>query len=166
MPRSIDSRIVGKFTHNPTTGCWDWTGSLSTQYHYPTISGPDRSVVYVHRHMAGPGPDTLPPDGSNRWEVHHRCLNNKCINPEHLEWVTRRQHCAIHSALRRAKTMRKQLALKLRAGLVSMPPEERSALRLRLEATQTRLTACASGLELLVTQNPAATEKSTSAIAY
>jgi hypothetical protein len=166
MSRSIDSRIVGKFTINPVSGCHDWTGSLSTQYHYPTIYCPDRAVIYVHRHMAGPAPEVPPPDGSNRWEVHHKCRNTKCINAEHLEWVTRRQHCAIHKALRHANAMRKRAALKLRAGLMRMKPDERSAFRQRLEATRTGLRAGSSSLELLVTQNPAVTKKSTSAIAY
>ena len=90
MPKSIEARIANKFTINPATGCHEWTGSLSTQYGYPTISGPRRTLIYVHRHMAGPVPETPPPDGSNRWEVHHTCFNHRCINPDHLHIVTRR----------------------------------------------------------------------------
>ena len=155
MPKSIEARIANKFTINPTAGCHEWTGSLSTQYGYPTISGPGKTVLYVHRHMAGPIPETAPQDGSNRWEVHHKCFNNRCINPEHLQIVTRREHARLHGRLRRAKAQQKRMAARFQQRLVQLRPEQRTELRQRLEDIQTELAALSSSLQKVVTENTA-----------
>ena len=34
----------------------------------------------------------------NNREVHHKCRNQRCINPDHLQIVTKEQHRKIHAA--------------------------------------------------------------------
>jgi hypothetical protein len=36
-------------------------------------------------------------------DAHHTCLNGSCVNPEHLEWLTRSEHLAEHRRLRAEK---------------------------------------------------------------
>jgi hypothetical protein len=89
--------LAHKSTLNTSTGCMQWDGAISTQYGYPTVwNAFTRSICYAH-HAAltvdgRPKPQEPPADGSYRWEAHHSCRFKACINPEHLTWVTNREH--------------------------------------------------------------------------
>lgn len=71
-----------KYTVDPVTGCWVWTG-------YRDRNGYGRhKVEWAHRwsyeHHVGPIPE--------RHEIDHTCSNPPCVNPAHLEPVTRLEH--------------------------------------------------------------------------
>jgi hypothetical protein len=109
---SAASRLEGKYTISIVTGCYEWNGSLSSQGGYPTIALPGgRKPEYAYRvawaEANGPIPITPPPDGSYRWEIHHVCFDRRCVNPEHLQLVTQKQHVAIHNARRAAMKLAK-----------------------------------------------------------
>jgi hypothetical protein len=52
-------------------------------------------IAYVE--ARGPLPTEPPPDGSKRWEIHHRCENPSCINPDHLELLSVHEHKMRHA---------------------------------------------------------------------
>jgi hypothetical protein len=67
-------------------GCWIWTGSFTTQgygqFGQYIKNGPTRQAhVLVWQKYKGPVPKGL--------ELDHLCRNRKCVNPDHLEPVTR-----------------------------------------------------------------------------
>lgn len=107
-------RIKGKFTINIATGCWIWARSLSTQGKYPTIASQENGKVPVYAYRAtyedkfGPVPTTPCPDGSHQWQLHHKCAGvgstvggtNRCINPDHIQLVTAKEHREIHGQMR------------------------------------------------------------------
>jgi len=100
-------RMQGKFVINIVTRCWEWQRSHSSQGRYPTISVEGcRRPDYAHRvaweSVHGPVPTTPCPDGSHRWELHHTCLNRSCVNPDHIQLVTHREHTDIHNGIRAA----------------------------------------------------------------
>lgn len=71
-----------KYEVDPSTGCWVWRG-------YRDRNGYGRHrVEWAHRwsyeHHVGPIPD--------RHEIDHLCSNPPCVNPEHLEPVTKVEH--------------------------------------------------------------------------
>ena len=100
MPRKGDctpvlDRIRKKLVVNDFNHCWIWHGALSSQGKYPTIGVKRGEVQYVHRLLYedrnGPLPDGPAPDGT-RWELHHACMNKRCVNPAHISLMTRTKH--------------------------------------------------------------------------
>lgn len=67
-----------------TMGCWNWTGRTNGKY--PVIPLSNRKSGYAHRwsheYYIGPIPDG--------YEVDHLCFNIICVNPLHLEAVTKK----------------------------------------------------------------------------
>ncbi len=68
-------------------GCWEWVGSLS-ENGYGFMSWKSRSCYRAHRYYYereyGPIPEGL--------QIDHLCRNRKCVRPDHLEAVTRREN--------------------------------------------------------------------------
>jgi len=72
--------------------CWIWTGG-ATGKGYPAISISLRSV-YAH-HLSFRIFRTLVAH-VGRFEIHHRCGNKRCVNPEHLVLLSRSRHALLH----------------------------------------------------------------------
>jgi hypothetical protein len=73
----------------PNTGCWLWAGGLSGGgYGVLAIGRADEGLVKAHRfsfvEFRGPIPEGL--------ELDHLCRVRRCVNPHHLEPVTRSQN--------------------------------------------------------------------------
>ncbi len=67
------------WTENPATGCWEWNGGINGAG-YGSSGG--RGAHRIAYEMAfGPIPDGL--------EIDHLCRNTICVNPDHLEAVTK-----------------------------------------------------------------------------
>ena len=98
----LDRRIV----KDDETGCWIWLG-YRNRHGYGRVTR-DKRGYFVHRlkfeERHGPIPDGLEPD--------HLCNNPPCVNPDHLELVTRSENArrgslyrwGKRSALRRVAT--------------------------------------------------------------
>ena len=72
-------------------GCWYWTGTITeTGYglaSYRDDSGQRRTIRahrLVYQQLVGPIPAGL--------EIDHMCRVRRCVNPEHLDVVTRREN--------------------------------------------------------------------------
>jgi len=67
-----------------STGCWEWTGRIhpSTGYGYLDIlQVPRRAHRLMYEELVGPIPNGL--------DLDHLCRVRCCVNPDHLEPVTR-----------------------------------------------------------------------------
>jgi hypothetical protein len=71
--------------------CWIWNGYVTEKGYGRIYTEPPNTMKYVHRIvyelLIGPVPKGK--------ELHHKCLNKHCCNPNHLEVLTRSEHCLL-----------------------------------------------------------------------
>jgi hypothetical protein len=79
-------RIMAFVSPEPNTGCWLWTGAThSDDYGTTSLKGrqmPAHRALYEL--LVGPVPREL--------DLDHLCRVHPCVNPSHLEPVTRREN--------------------------------------------------------------------------
>lgn len=80
-----------EYVIDPATGCWLWQRqTVGNGYGHRQI-GADKAVAHRHAYERVHGP--VPPGH----DVHHRCEHPGCVNPDHLELVTRLEHARLHA---------------------------------------------------------------------
>lgn len=73
-----------------SASCWEWTASLAGKGYgkYSVTKNGKTTYPYAHRYawesLVGPIPDGM--------DIDHLCKNIKCVNPDHLEPVSRREN--------------------------------------------------------------------------
>lgn len=76
--------------------CWNWTAS--TNYGYGVIGISAKRTIAAHRltylWFNGPWREGM--------DIHHTCENRLCVNPQHLQQVTRKAHIAMSPNMRKA----------------------------------------------------------------
>lgn len=80
-----------------TTDCWEWVGGKSHGYGYFSIG---KKLVRAHRFLYELYKGKIPIG----LDLDHLCRNRKCVNPEHLEPVTRRENMNRGDSANRNKT--------------------------------------------------------------
>lgn len=78
--KQID-RFSSKYTVNPENGCWEWTASSWGGYGMFRYERGNKAHRFSYEYYN----DTM----LNSLNIDHLCNNKKCVNPEHLEAVTR-----------------------------------------------------------------------------
>lgn len=90
MDKSDLERFIGYITADQSTGCWIWLGGRDRKGYGKFWYGATRRTSSGRAHrfavefFRGPIPPGLEPD--------HLCRNTSCVNPDHLEVVTRREN--------------------------------------------------------------------------
>lgn len=89
--RTPERRFWAKVEKTPT--CWLWVAYLNPSTGYGQF-GPSHGVsIGAHRFayelVHGPIPDGF--------DVHHKCLTRRCVNPDHLEAVTRAENLRLRA---------------------------------------------------------------------
>lgn len=93
----LPSRVRAKVRVDETAGCWLWLGALTHGYGSLGIENRTyRAHRFVWAYFNGP----IPPDR----ELHHQCYVRCCVNPGHLESVTKLEHPGSIAAIHAAKT--------------------------------------------------------------
>lgn len=87
-PTLGDERLPDRFWEKvqtyPASDCWLWTGCLWKGYgEFFTAKGTKKSHRIAYETLVGSVPDGL--------QLDHLCRVRSCVNPEHLEPVTRRK---------------------------------------------------------------------------
>ena len=91
LPRAeLAARIAARIEIDLTTGCWVWTLRPS-RWGYPVL-GAGGSTYRAHRLSYEIWVAPLP-EGQ---DVHHRCEQKMCVNPDHLVALSRSEHRREH----------------------------------------------------------------------
>jgi hypothetical protein len=90
--RPILERFEAKFIPEPNSGCWLWTSAVNSGG-YGTFSIRHSKSVMAHRFAYEIYKSEIP----HGLEVDHRCFNRQCVNPDHLDAVSRKIN--VHRAL-------------------------------------------------------------------
>lgn len=91
-PKTPVELMMERIKVDHTTGCWNWTGSMSGRgYGNVSVKFDGESVrrnMSAHRvaYILAIG---AVPEGH---DLHHVCENKRCCNPRHLKAVTRYEH--------------------------------------------------------------------------
>lgn len=94
----FEDRFISKWTPEPNTGCWLWFGWLnSAGYGMLHLDGKQKlSHREFYERAKGPIPHGL--------DIDHLCRVRNCVNPDHLEAVTRSVNLARGMTLNKMKT--------------------------------------------------------------
>lgn len=93
---SLEERFERWYIPEPMSGCWLWFGSEITFIKggtYGVIGNSDwrSGKSYAHRVSYELYVGKIP----EGYEVDHTCKNTLCVNPEHLQALTRKEHAQI-----------------------------------------------------------------------
>mgnify|MGYP001610618926 CR=1 FL=1 len=87
--QSYSEYLEARIERIPFHTCWEWTGSI-TSYGYGMVEAKHRPKQHAHRaywiYVNGSVPPGL--------DLDHLCRNRSCVNPAHLEPVTRKVNLA------------------------------------------------------------------------
>lgn len=98
--------VLARLRRPNREACWTWTGARNTNgYGVARIAG---RLELVHRFMYEISRGLFGRRLNPSWDVHHRCGNRACANPDHLEALpslinrghtawTRRRTCRTNS---------------------------------------------------------------------
>lgn len=85
--KCVVHRFWAKVDIDPPSGCWLWTGAVDEATGYGrfwTADGLGYAHRIAHELFVGPIPAGL--------DIDHLCRVRRCVNPAHLEPVTRREN--------------------------------------------------------------------------
>lgn len=87
-PERLQRNFTRRFREDNDTGCWFWLGHINKDNGYGAMSIGRNKKVPAHRYayelIFGPVPKHL--------DIDHLCRNRDCVNPAHLEPVTRQEN--------------------------------------------------------------------------
>lgn len=87
MSLGLPELIERYISPEPNSGCWLWTGALSEGYGHTKVTNNGKQLsahTTVYRLLRGPICEGFEPD--------HLCRVRCCVNPDHIEPVTKKEN--------------------------------------------------------------------------
>jgi len=88
MRKDLHERFMSKVEYDPNGGCWLWSASNDGGAGYGKLSKNPTGERQAHRTAYAMFCEPIP-DGL---EIDHKCKVPACVNPNHLEVVTRQEN--------------------------------------------------------------------------
>ena len=86
MNKTVEERLAERAERDLNTGCWEWQGATKRGgYGHMSVDG---SMRLVHR-LAW---EVVMGSIEDEMEIDHLCRNRTCLNPAHLEPVTKAEN--------------------------------------------------------------------------
>lgn len=99
LPKSEEGRFWDKVDVGHPLGCWEWTAGIQPngygKFRVGSRTDGTRRQALAHRWAYESFYGPLPEDSKGRKrvrELDHQCRNRRCVNPDHLELVTRQEN--------------------------------------------------------------------------
>lgn len=70
------------------SGCWIWAGYIAENGYARIYDRANRQIVWAHRYSYTIHKGAIAP----RYEIDHVCQETRCVNPAHLDMVTKTEH--------------------------------------------------------------------------
>lgn len=86
--KSVMVKIEARCDKDVASGCWNYFRANGKGY--GELSAGKGRTILVHRLVAR----IMLPEFKDELQVHHKCANRKCCNPEHLQVLTSRENRA------------------------------------------------------------------------
>lgn len=103
----IKNGLKPDYRIDPETGCWEWLKTKLAGYGMAGKYGRAARAYYKRTHGLEHIPGNL--------DVHHRCHNPGCVNPDHLQLVPHGTHLAHHKRAASHHTLETVLEIRHRA---------------------------------------------------
>lgn len=116
-PLTVKGPIAGRYKVNEESGCWEWTEYVDRNGYarvYDASRPKGRRTEWAHRISYEHNRGEIP----HRYEIDHTCQNIICVNPDHLEAVSKAEHVA-RTMRRLGKDDRHKMAATLRSSGLS-----------------------------------------------
>lgn len=88
--KTLLQRFHARYSKNPVTKCWNWTAGKNSHGYGYIWTGPDRKRDTRPAYRVGY--ELLKGPIKEGMELHHKCENKGCVNPDHLEPLTPKSH--------------------------------------------------------------------------
>jgi hypothetical protein len=72
-------------------GCWIWSGYCDSNGYARIYDRANRRIEWAHRYSYEQHVEPIRPG----YEIDHMCEVTNCVNPDHLQQLTHREHCRV-----------------------------------------------------------------------
>lgn len=110
-PVSTPQQLIEKNRNILENGCWEWTATVNVNgYGSTQLGGRKGKRVYAHRLSYEAYKGSIP----EGLDLDHLCRNRKCVNPDHLEAVSRKINAHRGDGPRAARKYSDELVTEIR----------------------------------------------------